>query len=560
MHGAGQLSLEVNEEESGNGELSRAQFKDTVLLAFDQVSQGSSAKDAHNLTSVMFATYAASPPPPPPPRWGTSSASASSTNPTEDWAKISDLAERRRIQNRIALRNYRTKLKRRLEDLERRVAASHEESLKSKTTQIDDTVSEPLLEAIDRASSEVIRLANVAASSRIRLTSSLTAHSHKSLQQPLRENRRKVLRVAIHGQEDAACPDSGSQKNIMVESYAKQNRLRIRRGREDQRIFELGNGKKIRSVGRVRARVRLLAGDPYPQKEWFYVFANCPVPLILGMPFLERNEILTKNRSLLEDCPLAYSQIDSVFWIGSVRNRLQCSLDSHKAIAVADTGSDVNLMSLEYAKREGYQIDRRREFRRRLQFGDGSQADTVGQVYVHNLTLDWRGSETRPVPMAPPLADMDANAPSFGQGTNEESGSAQLSAVFFILPGLPCDIIFGRDLLETTDAFNLCPDLKSREETRRDILGELNIIIDRGRIAWFLRSLLKKPDSAAAAVQSDIERHDSERHAYWYRMSQLEEEIERSTGLIMEQRRAVKEKMLREWETNHVNCQFCVQV
>lgn len=46
-----------------------------------------------------------------------------STNPEEDWTKISDLAERRRIQNRIAQRNYRKKLKRRLEDLERRAAS-----------------------------------------------------------------------------------------------------------------------------------------------------------------------------------------------------------------------------------------------------------------------------------------------------------------------------------------------------------------------------------------------------------------------------------------------------
>ncbi|KXL47871.1 hypothetical protein M433DRAFT_513131 [Acidomyces richmondensis BFW] len=85
----------------------------------------------HRATGYSYPTYSGQAPMAPPKQYpaahSTSSAFSASANPNEDWTKISDLAERRRIQNRIAQRNYRKKLKKRAGSSSASPEQKHEE-------------------------------------------------------------------------------------------------------------------------------------------------------------------------------------------------------------------------------------------------------------------------------------------------------------------------------------------------------------------------------------------------------------------------------------------------
>lgn len=382
------------------------------------------------------------------------------------------------------------------------------------------------------------------------------------------QNQHKVLRILIDAKEHIACADSGSVKNIVSKSLVTRENWEIRREPEDLKDFEMGSGKCTRSIRRVRVSVQLPGKTLQSPKQWFYVFETCAVDMVLGMEFLEEAEILTKNRHLLEACPAELRDFSALLWIGSpkhdddsagsIKNRLRCSLDGHDLVAVADTGSDLNMMSFECAKRERFRIDTREEARTWVKFGDGSKSRTIGQVYVGNLSLDWRTTETPASKQLPP--NRSNNMGKVGNGSSQEDdGDGPFCTIFHVLPGLPCDVIFGRDLLYQLDAFNRCPDLMPSLSAGKNNHYEFKVLISLGRLTSKLRRS-KTKQASNKPLPHTKEAHDNERFSEIFRRSQKKEEIALMPEGQQDQARAREKRRAMAWDAAHATCVHCLPV
>jgi hypothetical protein len=110
-------------------------------------------------------------------------------------------------------------------------------------------------------------------------------------------------------------------------------------------------------------------------------------------------------------------------WIGSPRGFVDFKANGKQLVGCADTGSDLDFMSLRCARRLGFKIDTDLSARTRVMLADESVVETVGQVNVSSVELSYFDS---------------------------------FEMTFHVLPGLASDVVFSEDFLDQMDAFNTC--------------------------------------------------------------------------------------------------------
>lgn len=191
--------------------------------------------------------------------------------------------------------------------------------------------------------------------------------------------------MVLNGKTIQATPDSGSEQNIIAKKVVTELGLSIQVEPQDQFEFRMGNNRVVKAVGRVEITCqfasKLAEENSTNMSCWFYVFQTLITPLIMGMAFLEETETLTKNKHRLE---ARYVPVRSLLTCASIDNpkrRLQCSTSLSSlggftdgglfTMAVADTGSEVDLVSRDYCERHGLPTTKIGE-RLEVQFADGS--------------------------------------------------------------------------------------------------------------------------------------------------------------------------------------------
>jgi hypothetical protein len=146
------------------------------------------------------------------------------------------------------------------------------------------------------------------------------------------------------------------------------------------------------------------------------------------------------------------------------------------------------------------------------------------------------------------------DAPQHNENIDDEDSD---EIIFHVLPGLPCDVIFGRELLEEADIFNLCFNSSQNLSTSRNDAFELRVLISLGPVAIVLPTPRRRRRKSALIAVDHKEAHDDSRHAEMFRRTKREEEI---AGLSVEQQiiaRNIEERRIETWNALHKTCRYC---
>jgi hypothetical protein len=228
----------------------------------------------------------------------------------------------------------------------------------------------------------------------------------------------RSIDCVLDGDETSSFPDTGARANFISKSYV--DRHKIKYDTTPKQVFKNGVGAKIKTLGTVMLPFSF-QGESECHLLLFHVVGRALRDVVLGEPFLSLTRTFSHFKHRITR-KLRYIRSPRVCYTGGSHRGIQGYLNGVSVNALPDTGSDILVMSTEYARNRGFQVESSLEHRISVLFADGSTRTTRGVV----KDVAW------------------------------QFGSSPLNtywADFYVVDDLQCDVILGYDFLEMTDCF-----------------------------------------------------------------------------------------------------------
>lgn len=298
----------------------------------------------------------------------------------------------------------------------------------------------------------------------------ITSQARMVLKKQTRQGLPITFELADRAATVMASPDFGSDENAI--SLELTLKLGLDMEQVEDKSFRMANGKVFWCCGRTVSACGFGTESHLGPKGLmctFYVFRTLASPLVMCMSFLERTQTLTVFRSRLVNLAISTFAVPRVLAIGNPHKRLTCSIDGEVLHAIPDSGSEVDLMSENYAQRRGLAIIPKCS---RIMFADGSIGKTCGIVSARlcigsqdvNIAEIWHTAEEVTDTPSSEALDGETNRPypnqvAAGSGlanmnlSNRKVYRKVLLGQFHIMKDLRTDVLIGEESLESLDVF-----------------------------------------------------------------------------------------------------------
>lgn len=248
-----------------------------------------------------------------------------------------------------------------------------------------------------------------------------------------RARERRFIPLEVNGVRTYALPDTGVFGNAICEDYALDIGATIERPAAKHHFMNAKN-RTFESVGTTKLSITipgaLSENSAKSERQWICTFAvvkHLAAPLVLGSQFLQKTQALAnlahlmvkKTMSVMSDKLKQLRNFWMFMHMDLPTQKLGCSLDAEPAFASLDSGSDIDVVSLSYAKSRQWQIESIAEGEGYVLLANSELVKLAGYV---DTTLGIRGGCIR--------------------------------RRLYVPDGLVCDVVLGDPTIEALDIFN----------------------------------------------------------------------------------------------------------